>query len=340
MAPLLNAGINLGFGFVKVATDNAEFRYASVVREFHQSNPLAPPTAAQKVRFDGQHYEVGEDAALYGGGLQLKALHRDWAGSLAYQVLAQSIIDRLAHEGDQLNLVVGLALDHYKQPAYRRRVQEFWQRTWSTKRGDLSVVRATIVPEPMGAARVLTVDPDYQDVITNGDVLLVDFGRLTTNWLRMRRGHAVPEQSGSVDCSVTAALGKATEKLAQSLSRPQLDPVDVEMAWLDRTMLLTRDPPRRPVNVDEAIRAGARRVWPSIEQALKNSADARGLDVIVVGGGARLFQPLLTESLPESSVCVPPTDTQMLNCRGFLQLAVPPRSARKPVASSASVPVG
>lgn len=336
---LLNAGINLGFGFTKVATDLGEFRYASVVRELAQANPLAAPTPAQKVRYDGHHFEVGEDAALYGGGLQLKALHRDWATTLAYKVLAQSVVDRLSTDADQLNVVVGLALDHYKQAPYRRRVQAFWQRTWTTRRGDVDVVRATVVPEPMGAARVLTVDPTFHDVITNGDVLLVDFGRLTTNWLRLRRGHPVPEQSGSVDCSVTAALGKATERLSHELSRPQLDPVDVEMAWLDRAMLLTRDQPRRPVNVDDAIRLAARRIWPGIEQALKNAVDTRGLDVIVVGGGARLFQDLLTESLSEASVSVPATDTQMINCRGFLKMAAPVRS-RKAAVDGAAASVG
>lgn len=325
---VLKAGINVGFGFVKVATDNGEFRYASVVRELPQSDPIGAPTPAQKVKYAGQQFEVGEDAALYGGGIQLKALHRDWATSLAYQVLAQSVVDRLAAEGTQLNLVVGLALDHFKQLAYRRKVQEFWQKSWNTKRGEVNVLRASIVPEPMGAAAVLSADPDYEDLITNSDVLLVDFGRLTTNWMRMRRGRPVPEQSGSVDCSVTAALAKATQKLATSLSRPQLDPVDVEMAWLDRTMLLSRDAPRQPVKVDETIKAAARRVWPSIEQALKNSVDARGMDVIVVGGGARLFHDLLKESLPDSSVVVPSADPQMINCRGFLKLVVPPRGKR------------
>ncbi len=332
---VLNAGINVGFGFVKVATDNGEFRYASVVRELPQSDPLGAPTPAQKVKYAGQQYEVGEDAALYGGGIQLKALHRDWATSLAYQVLAQSVIDRLSAEGTELNVAVGLALDHFRHLPYRRKVQEFWQKTWNTKRGEVSVLRASIVPEPMGAAAVLATDPDYEELITNSDVLLVDFGRLTTNWMRMRRGRPVPEQSGSVDCSVTAALAKATQKLAASLSRPQLDPVDVEMAWLDRTMLLSRDPPRQPVKVDEAIKAGARRVWPSIEQALKNSVDARGMDVIVVGGGAGLFHDLLKESLPDSSVVVPSADPQMINCRGFLKMVVPSRGKR---ASSIGTP--
>jgi hypothetical protein len=318
---LINAGINLGFGFVKVATDNGEFRYASVVRERSRADPLSSASPAQEVKYGGQLYEVGEDAALYGGGIQLKALYRDWANSLAYQVLAQSVIDRLAGEGNQFNVVVGLALDHFKRAVYRQQVQQFWQRTWPTKRGRVNVKQATVVPEPLGSARILSADPDFASIIAHTDALLVDFGRLTTNWMRMHRGNPVPDQSGSVDCSVTAALDEATSKLAAALSRPQLDPVDVEMAWLDKTVILSRDSPRRPVKVGEAIKEGARRVWPSIEQALKNSVDARGMDVIVVGGGAIIFQELLKESLPESKIIVPGGDPQMINCRGFLKLA-------------------
>jgi hypothetical protein len=333
------AGVNVGLGWTKVVTERGALTFASIVRE--RDEPLFPgqkQTTGWRLQCDGRQFEVGENAALYGTGTTLKPLFRDWGDSLGYRVLATAVVEHLAGFGrGPWEIAVGLAIDHFRDMAYRRRVANLWKRDWTTRLGPISVRRALVLPETMGAAAHMAAHPDFTERVREDRLLILDFGHLTTNWLVLQRGVPQPALSGSVDTGVSAALAAATERLAAAMRRPQLDAVDVEMAWLGRAALLGREQPPQPVDVGPRMRDAAERIWPKIEQAVKNRVDARGLLVMAVGGGAPLFESLLRASLPHSDVYVGVDgETQLLNARGLLLQAKASRGRANDTAAADS----
>lgn len=316
------AGVNVGFGFAKVVADpNRSLKLASFVREVDRGfGARRRPVVPRKVHWNGKDYEVGEGAALYGTGRVLNALHREWADSIPYRILAQAVVDWLGQEGQQWVLTVGLAIDHFRDQDYRSRVEHLWTGAWATQSGPVQVLRTHVVPEPAGAMAALAADPAYATRFSSDTLVIVDIGRLTTNWLLVQRGVPIPSRSGSVDVGMTAVLKHAQARLSRQTGRPQLTDTDVELAYLGVAPVLTREANPTPVDVTEAIATAASDVWPGIEQAIK-PVDLRGIDVIAVGGGARLFAPLLKESLRSSTVYVPDGDPQMLNAVGLHRMA-------------------
>jgi hypothetical protein len=332
------AGVNIGFGFVKVAagqSTDAHLRLASVVREVDRS--LAwhrRPTGVVRVRWEGLEYEVGEEAVLYGTGHQLKALHREWVDTLAYQVLAQSVVDWLARRGPDWSVVVGLAFDHFRDEAYRRRVSSFWSREWSSAFGPVRVQGVRVLPETAGAAAALVGNAALHKRLANDTVALLDFGRLTTNWALLQSGVIVPARTGSVDVGMSAVLQRAAADLGRLTERPQLSDVDVELALLGRRQLLTRGDPPQPVDVAPSVEQAAAQVWPRIEQAVRNSlGDNRGIDLLAVGGGAAVFAPHLATMRGSRQIQID-GDVQMLNAIGLRMAGLScRRAADKPAAA-------
>jgi hypothetical protein len=316
------AGVNIGFGFTKAVADGGRhLKLASFVREVDKGFGAGRrPVVPRKVHWESREYEVGEGAAMYGTGRVLRSLHREWADSQPYRVLAQTVIDWLAQEGSDWVLTVGLAIDHFRDQDYRRRVEQLWSGTWPSASGQVNVLRAHVVPEPAGAMAALSADPAFRERLAGDTLVIVDIGRLTTNWLFVQRGVPIPSRSGSVDIGMTAVLTRAQNQLARQTMRPQLSDTDVELAYLGVAPILTKDANPQPVAVDQVIRAAANEVWPGIEQAIK-PADLRGIDVLAVGGGAKLFAQHMKDSLRTSTVFVPSTDPQMLNAIGLHQIA-------------------
>lgn len=317
------AGVNLGFGFVKVVTGyspDSQFRLASVVREADRSLAWHRRTpGVVRARWNGLEYEVGEQAVLHGTGHQLKALHRDWADSLPYQVLAQTVIDWLARRARNWSVVVGLALDHYRDEAYRRRVAAFWAREWTSPSGPVRVARVRVLPETAGAANAILAMPRLRKRLATDTVALLDFGRLTTNWILLQNGTMVPGRSGSLDVGMSAVLARAATDLGRQIGRPQLSDMDIEMALIGKSAVLTRSESADPVDVRPFVLAATGYVWPRIEAAVRSSlGDTRGVDLLAVGGAAGLFRSHV-ETLRDSKLLDLEGDLQMLNAVGLYQ---------------------
>jgi hypothetical protein len=94
------AAINLGFGWAKISLDGVEEKFMSAVSPQHRS--VAMMTAKSKnqlnlVHLDGEFFEVGIEAAVDALLEPMRLISRHWGRSQKYKILAQAILNRMAH---------------------------------------------------------------------------------------------------------------------------------------------------------------------------------------------------------------------------------------------------
>lgn len=330
------AGANLGFGFCKLVLDGVEHSYMSALTQLNQGvEGLAsrrPIPENVVMGDDGKIYEAGEEAVLSTTDEPLKVLSRDWARSKHYKLLMGAALNRMAMTGKREWIVVtGLAADHFKDLDYRNEVVRLWKGHHGrhvTRFGDLEILEVQVIPETAGGYLSVVSDAYLGGLVrSNANGVVLDFGRMTVNWLPFRGEQTDGNRFGSVDVGVSAVITEATKMLRAETRQPHLHPLEVEAAMMGMrpiTKLVTGHDGRkepRTVAMDITVERAAMEVWPRIEQAISNNlGDLRGKLLIGLGGGAKLFGTFLRNAYQESVVEIAP-HAQIANAKGMYMLA-------------------
>lgn len=329
------AGVNLGFGWTKIAVENTLLLWPSVVSEYRgglQSNRQVEPHMLVSV--GSQFYEVGEGAAKF--GTPLKALHRSFAQSDVYKAMVQAALQRLAERGSHWSVVVGVALNHYRDAAVREGVRKLWEGEGGyhqlSNGKSLRVSNVLVIPETFGAASELMADDERAEVWMQSKVMIVDFGRFTTGWVPYVNGQPSGD-TDSVDVGVSLLVQRLAEKLRAITGVPSLTEEEVELAMIGKRTLYGRavEGKRLPVDVAPWFAKAVDEAWPQIEAQLRSKlGDLRGLDMVAVGGGAKAFESKLRAAFKETNLLIP-DNAQDINATGMLRIA------KMQTASSATV---
>ncbi|MBP8287899.1 MAG: hypothetical protein KAX57_13815 [Rhodoferax sp.] len=329
------AGVNLGFGFCKLVLDGQEHTFMSALTPL---NPGVEGLASRKparenvvMGEDGKLYEAGADGVLSSTEEPLKVLSREWARSKHYKLLMGAALNRMAATGKrQWVVVTGLAADHFKDGEYRADVARLWKGQHgkhTTPFGDVEILEVQIIPETAGGFLTLLNDKYLNSLIRAGsNGVILDFGRMTVNWLPFRGEQTDGNRFSSVDVGVSNVITEATKLVRVETRQPNLHPLDVEAAMMGMrpiTKLVDGVGGRketRVVSMEIPISKAVMEVWPRIEQAITNSlGDMRGKLLIGIGGGAHLFEPLLRDTYKQSTVEIAP-QAQMTNATGMYRL--------------------
>jgi hypothetical protein len=326
------AGINLGYGFSKFVLDGHEDSFMSVVTVCRQGIDNRPAVASiplNMVTVDNTSYEVGQDAALAAWHEPQKLIARDWALSTQYRVLSKSIIQRMALMSKQRwRIYTGLAADHHKDAGYRHTVEQLWygqNGVHHTPFGRVEIEAVKVIPETAGGFMSLMGDMAFRGPLERNAGVIIDFGRMTVNWVPFNLGTMDLSTVGSCDIGMSQVIDDLLKQL-RPITRPTLNAIAVEAA------IMGISPIRVPKTVhgsisDEVVPIGERlqtsidEIWPRIFQQITNQVgNLQGKVVIAIGGGAQLFEANLKRSFPKTAVMCAPGG-QFANARGLYAIA-------------------
>ncbi len=266
------------------------------------------------VEVDGMAYEVGPDARLLLGPRSTQVLHEDFIDTPEYRAL---FLGALSYMGlSEIDVLVGgLPVRH--MAAGKSALEAFMQGEHRVPGlGTVTIHRASVVPQPVGGL-VHHLRHSAPGARSDDVQLLVDPGFFTLDWTCAEGLKYLPALTGSFAAGISSGLKAVAEIVSEELSVPFSD-LDV----LDRKL---RQPEIRiggrefdRNRIDEAIRKALR---PGIIEMRNQIGSAVTVDRIVLcGGGAGYYEPLIREAWPNHSVVVL-EDPLMANVRGFHLLA-------------------
>jgi Actin like proteins N terminal domain len=312
------AGINIGFGWTKLATEGQLIKFQSVAAIHTPQVMGRKPEEHNLVAVGSNVYEVGEGATLTAN--PLKALHRQFYESEVYQALVKASMQRLSAIHSQWNVMVGIAIDHYKNETTRKAVENLWSGTHHLRNGrTIRINRVQIMAETIGATSLLMEDAARAEIWQNASVYVLDFGRFNSSWINLQRGRAT-KNSGSIDFGMTNYLASASD-IVRKQSRPNITDTEVEL-WLEgQGKILSKpasDGTRSELSRQDISASAIEATWPEFESQIKSRlGDTRGADICVVGGGAHVFKARLQNCFKDAVLEFPP-EAQFLNARGLL----------------------
>lgn len=329
------AGVNVGFGFTKLVLDGVESCFMSAMTPLNRGIEGIGQRKADRLNIvradDGSQYEVGVDGILNSTDEPLKIMSRDWGRSVQYRLLMNAALNRMAATGKRRWVIyTGLAADHFADVEYRAFVRKLWageNGRHVTAIGDIEIIDVKVLPETAGGLVDAGSDPRYSGLLASTEGAILDFGRMTVNWLPFRPGQPDANRMGSIDVGVSAVIQEVTKLVRLEAKKPELHPLDIEAAMMGFRPIykLVQKPnaemSTEVVQLDVAVTKAVNMVWPKIEQAITNNlGNLRGKLVIAIGGGVNVFGVKLQDSFPEAVVMVHGSP-QITNARGLYKMA-------------------
>jgi len=324
--------LDIGYGFVKVATATGQRSFHSVVGpgsaqrgfdlQFHEktrSDSIA-------IELGGKSYFLGR-LAIRRSKAPVRALARDRNGSEATKLLALGALALLKEEGlledDGLpiTLISGAPPGWMQQGARLERLlageHEFVSRIGGRPRHHALAIRHLVVlPQALGAywhqVSSASLEQDVVPDLLNGRVGVIDVGFRTTDLAAVIDGEYIPEASHTLDFGFYSAaeeLGQRIEDMyALTIPSYGLDEVlmsgVIRLAGSDVSVVAERD---------EIVAGLVRRVLVELAsrwQALEYDT------FLVAGGASRFVLPGLNATLGR---CVATDRAAMANVLGYLQ---------------------
>lgn len=269
----------------------------------------APETLAIEV--EGVTYDVGPDVDLTGGVRAPRILHDDYVACPEYLALTRAALTAMQLERIDL-LVVGLPvslLAHRKA----RLVERLRGRHPLPGGRAAQVDQVLVLAQPLGGLihYLFGLPPgaDRQDKTR----LLLDPGSRTFDWTVARGLKEVKGASGSHPGAVAAFLAEIARRLSD---RYGIDYTD--MAALDQGLRTGEfHLYGQPVDLAPLAADAAHALQPSLTALANAVGDGRQVhEIVLVGGGAFLFQSALARQFPHHRVIMLP-DALFANVRGF-----------------------
>lgn len=319
----LCAGVNIGYGHLKLATPGGVFVTASAVAP---SNPLYDGVGrsrdTHRTVLGGTEYEVGAEAILLTRTPETARLPvPQWLGTQRYQVLAKLVMDRLAMESDGWEVTLGLPVSDYQDEAYRKRVKAFWTGIHDTASGPIEIREARVVPEPIGAvfAHIEHFSDAEIAAETSASHLILDVGFFTSDWLVLNRMAPDLPQSRGIDIGMHAILARMAEQIAADHQKSGMS----DLITLE-TLLLEQIAAGRPGKIDlpDYARRATAQIAPGLIDDIQAStyrwlrSDAEK-KILIAGGAAGFLLPHMKTAYPGIPVSIV-ENPQTANATGYL----------------------
>ncbi len=319
------AAIDLGYGETKMAWFAPE---GQVNRSFRSIVELAPSQdlgqqmnrrRTVRVRVEGVEYEVGTDAYLVASRPDEEKDHDDNVGTPEWMAKAKAALATIGADKIAL-LVMGLPVERF----FKKGIKDLVCAKLTGRHqhcGDLTVdvERVLVIPQPMGGlidAKEHASGKIRSDLSRQG-VLVVDPGFYTTDYLLTLGGQGAPKRSGSTEYGVKKVIALAKEAMVREHGgAPSIYAIaDASKNGVETVFAGGAEVRLRPY-LDQALAVVGDRILDAIRATVKSFED---IDVIImVGGGATLFGPLIGRRLPVKSVRVAPYP-EFANVRGYLE---------------------
>lgn len=328
------AAIDIGYRNTKIAFSHRglpkTLLFPSLApRAQHQAlaGATLPHRNTRLVEVDEQTYEIGEDAHLLLGPRSNQVLHEDFVQTPEYHAL---LLGALSHIGaSQIDVLVGgLPVRHID--GHKTALEALMRGAHRLPGlGEIHVRRAVVIPQPLGGLihhQSQTTAPDTEET-----VLLVDPGYFTLDWTCAQGLKYLPAMTGSFPAGISSGLRAAADRISGQLGAPFDDLDTLDRKLRQKTVRIAGHNFAR----DELDGIIADALRPGLVEMKNRLGKAQSIDRIVVcGGGAPYYRPLLEDTWPHLPIEVA-DDPVMANVRGFYRLALDLSARQQPAGAAA-----
>ena len=332
IAGIITVGLDIGYGVVKVVTNDGAFAFPSVMghaREIKfQQETIQQKYPGDQITDDDGEWFVGDLALVQlppGELLRLRGrtANEKRMGNTFRQRLAKVAIGKLVQgvwgrDVVHLRISTGLPVDHMRDAAELKEAL-LGQHLIKTDSCEViaNVTDVIVMPQPYGSAysQMLTPTGEINVYHTYMRTGIVDVGTYTVDIALDDDGEFVDSESGSVEGGVYTAQ----ERISAMLERDYREKMPYKIIeQVLRTGIFTAN--GKPIDYSDEVEE-ALSPLRSATVNLMSEKWQRGTTVDVIylsGGGAELVYEQIIEAYPQTKL-VP--EAQMANARGYLYYA-------------------
>ncbi len=299
-------GLDVGYGYVKIAWDNQVVTYPSVVSPLEPTSiSLTLGDQSNMVDVEGQQYQVGEDAVT--AAFHFQEQYDSWWVSPAYKALV-AFAHRHIPPGSYL--VTGLPLHIYTASKAQTHIQALVRHILRAKHVD-------VLSQGIGAyCYVLNQFPDLHGC----RIALVDIGMRTTELVGMAGTQFLPRSSTGLVIGIGTLFQKAAQTVSQKLGRTT-DPYEIDWAFRQIRPLHVRGATLNHEDIKDILKTDRTDFVSKIQQEMTRLWDEQASDfdeIIFCGGGSALLQQDFQALYPNALFL---QDAAFANVKGYLQYA-------------------
>lgn len=326
-------GLDIGFGFTKVAMDNKHLMFKSLIGSveeilFKSNFTLASATESIHVTIDGNDYFIGEYAEKQ-SSVRHYTLEQDKLTTNFLKVLSLTAIGLVNEKYVPLKVVSGLPVLYFRDYSeqYRKILTGHHEITFHQPDGKgilrrLNISEVRMVPQPYGS--MMNILLNDRGKIANRDLArqkvgVVDIGFNTTDYILIDKLHYISRGSKTINLGISDCFRQIADKIRQKSG------LSVELYRLynplnSGSIKLKGQTYNLDKLKEQVFKETAEVIANEVNQAW---ADDWDMDTIILTGGgskemAEHMKPLLNGHiiLPE-----PGQDTRINNVQGFMKYA-------------------
>ena len=248
-----------------------------------------------------------------------RELHKDYPSTETYRALFHAGL--LLSELDQVDLLVtGLPVNQYLNEELRKRLQMQMQGEHQvTPRRKIVVRKVKVVPQPVGGFADYVWDLRDPSSIADSRILVIDPGFFSVDWVLISNGELRRQSCGTCLEATSVILDQAATLIADhygvNVGRERLENILRNGQTILRVF-------GEQIDLSPYLNTASEKIGAIVMTRLRESfrkEHASADLVLLVGGGARLFEKAVGETFRQSKLSLPDTPV-FSNVRGFWRM--------------------
>src|SRR5690554_4533290 len=269
-----------------------------------------------KVVVDGEEYVAGCPQSSIDGWERV--LSKEYPFSADYKALFFGSL--LATERQTIDLLVtGLPVEQCADKAFKERVEKHLEGRHEVTPGHfITVNRAMVIPQPVGAYIDFLMSCDSPDIVRVSRVLVIDPGFFSADFCVIDKGNFDKGSSDSSQEAMSVLLEEAGKLITEDHGRP------FDLASLEDAVRGDMQVPvfGKMVNLAPYLTLAANNVAETVMRKVRQNlrrAKVQGADfTLLAGGGAELYKQAASKIM-EGSQVVTAYDPVLSNAKGFFE---------------------
>jgi len=247
-----------------------------------------------------------------------RTLHANYSSSKAYKALFHASLLSASREHIDL-LVTGLPVNQYIQPEVRKELQHQLEGTHQvTKKKSVTVDKVIVMPQPLGG---YISEMAHTPTLFDYRLMVLDPGFFSVDWTIVRNGNVVPGALGTSIKAVSALFEQASKIIFRDYGgKVSIEDIEKAVITNEGKLFLFGD----EVDLEPIIDAASKIIGESLKTEIQSSLRSSKFEidaVLIIGGGAKIYQNMAREMFPKSKIILSDNPVQA-NANGFWNLGL------------------
>lgn len=245
-----------------------------------------------------------------------RTLHKDYTDTVNYKALFHSAL--LLSSVPEIDvLVTGLPVNQFLDPKNRKELQAQLEGNHQvTRKKEVKVKKVVVVPQPFGGyMEYINKCPE----MLNRKILVFDPGFFSIDWALISKCNVDPSVLGTSVNAVSALFEKASHIISQEYGgNVSIDQIEDAVINQSSVYLFGDE-----IELEPILRKAANLLQENIVNQIKATLRSSKSDidiVLMVGGGAKMFESVIRETCPKSKL-VNLEHAHLSNAQGFWDIA-------------------